>query len=195
MIRTPSIYLITLTVSCPAEILVGLLTLQDRLPQGAPTSPAIADLVLRPVDEQVHAAAQRLGVRVTRYVDDFAFSGPSRDGLLKLRAVIERELRTVGLAVNHSKDTLAGRGRRQVVHGLVVNGFADGRLSIPKEYRKALERDIFRAGVFGINRDHAESLRGQVRYVGRHHPRIARRLAAMLTRALEDFGGASACAT
>ena len=76
------------SVSCPAEILVGLLTLQDRLPQGAPTSPAIADLVLRPVDEQVHAAAQRLGVRVTRYVDDFAFSGPSRDGLLKLRAVI-----------------------------------------------------------------------------------------------------------
>ena len=140
------------------EILVGLLTLRGRLPQGAPTSSAIADLVLKPVDEQVHAAAQRLGVRVTRYVDDFAFSGLTRDGLPKLRAVIGRELRTVGLAANHSKDTLTGRGRRQVVHGLVVNGSADGRLSIPKEYRKALERDIYRANVFGINRDHAESL-------------------------------------
>ena len=36
---------------------------------------------------------------------------------------------------------------------------------------------------------------GQVRYVGRHHPWLARRLAGMLARALGEFGGASACAT
>lgn len=60
----------------PLRILLSMLCYdRDVLPQGAPTSPWIANLVLRPFDEKLGAWCRARGVVYTRYCDDLAFSG------------------------------------------------------------------------------------------------------------------------
>lgn len=60
----------------PLRILLSMLCYdRDVLPQGAPTSPWIANLVLRPFDERLGAWCRARGVVYTRYCDDLAFSG------------------------------------------------------------------------------------------------------------------------
>ncbi len=95
-----------------------------RLPQGAPTSPAIANAIADRLDKRVVAAAQKLGFTYTRYADDMTFSGDakpkSRDVarlLWQLRKIAEAE----GFAFNDTKTRIMGSGTRQDVTGLVVN--------------------------------------------------------------------------
>ena len=66
----------------PLRILLSMLCYdRDVLPQGAPTSPWIANLVLRPFDEKLGAWCRARGVVYTRYCDDLAFSGTALDGV------------------------------------------------------------------------------------------------------------------
>jgi retron-type reverse transcriptase len=92
------------------------------LPQGAPTSPAITNLICRGLDARLTAIASRLGMTYTRYADDLTFS--SKDG----RAAVGRLLRQVGhvveaegFEVHPSKTRVLRSSRRQEVTGIVVN--------------------------------------------------------------------------
>ena len=97
---------------------------ERRLPQGAPTSPAIANAIANRLDKRVIAAAHKLGFTYTRYADDMTFSGDakpkSRDVgrlLWQLRKIAEAE----GFTFNDTKTRIMGSGSRQDVTGLVVN--------------------------------------------------------------------------
>jgi len=61
-----------------ARQLAALCCLHNRLPQGAPTSPAIANLVCKPLDEKLLELAKDWGAKYSRYADDLSFSGPVR---------------------------------------------------------------------------------------------------------------------
>ncbi|WP_432537554.1 reverse transcriptase family protein [Kineococcus arenarius] len=94
-----------------------------HLPQGAPTSPALANLCTRSLDRRLAGLADALGARVTRYADDVTFSGGPH-----LAAGADRLVRCVGalaadegFALNPAKTTVRGRGQRQLVTGVVVN--------------------------------------------------------------------------
>ena len=110
------------------QLVVPLVTLRGKLPQGAHTSPAIANLLLTGVDQRLYRAAWELGVAISRYSDDFAMSSADKGAVLQVAALVERELQALGLQVNRRKSRLRPRPRRQVVHGLTVNNGA----SIPK---------------------------------------------------------------
>jgi hypothetical protein len=94
-----------------------------HLPQGAPTSPAIANLVAFGLDVRLAAAAAAVDARYTRYADDLVFSGDAAFARRSLRfaalvgAIVEDE----GFAVNHRKTRVMRKGGRQSVAGLVVN--------------------------------------------------------------------------
>ena len=73
----------------PLRILLSMLCYdRDVLPQGAPTSPWIANLVLRPFDEKLGAWCRARGVVYTRYCDDLAFSGTALDGVVNERVAV-----------------------------------------------------------------------------------------------------------
>lgn len=91
---------------------------EGSLPIGAPTSPAIANLVLRSLDASLASAAARRGVAYTRYADDITFSGEQAARLLPFA---RRLLAQLGYAVDEKKTNLFRKGRRQIVTGLVVN--------------------------------------------------------------------------
>ncbi|MCC6460737.1 MAG: RNA-directed DNA polymerase [Saprospiraceae bacterium] len=93
------------------------------LPQGAPTSPAITNILCRQMDRRLQGLAQKLGFTYTRYADDLTFSA-SGEGekkvnlLLKfVRQIIENE----GFVLHPDKTRVMRTGRRKEVTGIVVN--------------------------------------------------------------------------
>ena len=91
------------------------------LPQGACTSPTLANLVARKLDRRLGGATRKLGWTYTRYADDLTFSAPAAGSaqvaliFARVRAIVTAE----GFAVNEAKGRVQ-RGGRHTVTGLVV---------------------------------------------------------------------------
>ncbi|MFP5382709.1 MAG: reverse transcriptase domain-containing protein [Gammaproteobacteria bacterium] len=107
------------------------------LPVGAPTSPTIANQVLRPVDHALAVAAARHDVRYTRYADDITFSGTHAATLLRFA---RRLLGKLGYTIDEKKTNLFRRGRRQMVTGLVVNVRPTMARALRRQLRAAVDR-------------------------------------------------------
>jgi len=116
-----------------------------RLPQGAPTSPALTNLVCTRLDARLAGLAGSLGFTYTRYADDLTFSASGEaagkvGALLKyVHAIVAGE----GFTVHPDKTRVMRRGRHQEVTGLTVNE----RVGVPRE---TLRR--FRALLHGLER-------------------------------------------
>lgn len=103
-----------------AAILANLCTLEGRLPQGAPTSPAISNLVALSMDKRFDGLRRKLKFRYSRYADDLAFSSldPRLSQLIPFfKQIIQEE----GYVVNEDKTRIMRQGHRQSLTGLVLN--------------------------------------------------------------------------
>ena len=128
-------------------LLTMLCIFEDALPQGAPTSPTISNIVMREFDNAVGAWCVERGIAYTRYCDDMSFSGTFDP--LEVTALVQNELRKLGLFLNGKKTVLAKQGQRQIVTGIVVNK----KRSIPSEYKKKLRQELYYCKKFGM-REH-----------------------------------------
>jgi RNA-directed DNA polymerase len=164
------------------------LRLTDRhLPQGAPTSPALANLAAHRLDRRLAGLAARLGATYTRYADDLTFSG---DGDLARRAKRLAHVAAVvageeGFALNFRKTRVMRRGRRQTVTGVVVNA----RPNVPRadfDLLKATLTNCVRHGPTGQNRevrpDFRAHLAGRVAHLAAINPARGRKLWALFDR-------------
>lgn len=94
------------------------------LPQGAPTSPMLSNLVMRPLDDRLIALATRFGMRYTRYADDLSFScarGRDRLYIERFRQRVLDELANEGFHHNRRKTVIRGPGTRRIVLGILVD--------------------------------------------------------------------------
>lgn len=111
--------------------LAGLCTLDGCLPQGAPTSPSIANLVMIGVDGSLEALAASRGMKYSRYADDLTFSSgeyiPS-----DFHFEVEEILKSSGFELKAAKTRYAGSGTRREVTGLICGDFVQP----PLEWRK-----------------------------------------------------------
>jgi RNA-directed DNA polymerase len=113
-----------------------------HLPQGAPTSPALANLAAFGLDRRLTGLAVALGLRYSRYADDLALSGPGLSGdrgrtLGAQAALIARE---EGFALNPRKSRLRTAARRQLITGVVVNAHPNLARDEYDRLRAALHR-------------------------------------------------------
>ena len=94
-----------------------------HLPQGAPTSPALANLAAFSLDRRLSGLARALGASYSRYADDLTLSGPRRlaGRSSRIRATITEIAGEEGFRVNERKTVFATRAGRQRVCGIVVN--------------------------------------------------------------------------
>ena len=94
-----------------------------HLPQGAPTSPALANLCAFPMDLRLDGLAHRFGARYSRYADDLVFSGPAslRRDQRALRAWVTAIVEDEGFRLRRDKTRAMPAGGRQAIAGLVVN--------------------------------------------------------------------------
>lgn len=98
-----------------------LVTFNDALPQGAPTSPTISNAFLYDFDETMAAWSIIEGLTYTRYADDMTISGNDREQILDAIRLAERLLNEIGLRLNSKKTRIASKGGQQKVTGVVVN--------------------------------------------------------------------------
>lgn len=120
------------------RFLAEILCHRGRLATGAPSSPAVANLVLRGMDRRLTGIAQKLGVTYTRYADDLTFSGG--DEAVWMLKPSGRMLGELGYALDREKTNIFRRGRRQTVTGLVVNDIAGLARPLRRKLRAAVHR-------------------------------------------------------
>ena len=102
---------------------LGQLLAVPHLPQGAPTSPALANLVAFSLDRRLAGLARAFDARYTRYVDDLTFSGGgrlrnARSAFLDAVADIVRD---EGFKLVEAKTVVLGSAGRQQLLGAVIN--------------------------------------------------------------------------
>lgn len=145
------------------------------LPQGAPTSPMLTNLLCRRLDARLAASAARLGFRYTRYADDLTFSaGPehSRDTgklLWRVKQIVASE----GLTVHPDKQQVMRRHRQQHVTGIVVNDKLSTDRDTLRRFRAVLHQ-AERHGPQGLqwngNTDVIGALRGYANFIAMADP-------------------------
>jgi len=115
-----------------ALLLTRLTTYKTLLPQGAPTSPHIANLVCRKLDQRLYNFCQARQWNYTRYCDDITVSGAGNLGraLETIKMIIESE----GFTINEKKTRVRFKHQQQSVTGVVVNE----TVRISREQRKKL---------------------------------------------------------
>ena len=106
---------------------LGRLLAHPHLPQGAPTSPALANLVAYSLDVRLAGLARSLGCAYTRYVDDLVFSASDLPANL-LRRRVPQIVAEEGFRIAAAKTVLLSRSGRQQLLGAVVND----RTSVPR---------------------------------------------------------------
>lgn len=161
----------------PIRILLSMLCYyKDTLPQGAPSSPAITNIILYEFDETVGTWCLERGIAYTRYCDDLTFSGDFDP--VKVIAFLRKELANRGFLLNKQKTHIQRRGTQQSVTGIVVNE----KLSVPASYRRKLRQELYycwkfgfashmqRAGITVSENTYRSQLLGQVNYVLQVNP-------------------------
>jgi RNA-directed DNA polymerase len=113
------------------------------LPQGAPTSPMLSNLVMWPIDSEILRTATKFGLVYTRYADDITFSTRGhfdRDNAVAVIREVACKLRKIGLALNEKKTRVVPPGGRKIVLGLLVDGSLP-RLSV--SFRSNLRQHLY----------------------------------------------------
>ncbi|MEA2417072.1 MAG: RNA-directed polymerase [Thermoanaerobaculia bacterium] len=154
-----------------SALLTRLTTYRHRLPQGASTSMALANLLLEPVDRGMFKELRRRfpDVQYTRWVDDMIFSGRLVPPVVF--EVVARHLKHAGLSIHHSKRKrrVMPAGKRQEVLGTVVNV----RPSLSRQRRRIVRAIAHVATKVGGNLD---SLRGRIQYLKTFHKSLGDQL-------------------
>ena len=159
-----------------SKVLGALCCLHRHLPQGAPTSPALSNIVGYEMDRKLAALAAEYGLTYTRYADDLTFSG---DVFPKEQIIpqVKRIIRDEKFEPNHKKTHFMNQSSRKIITGVSV---ASGvKLTIPKSKKREIRKNVY----FILTKGLAE----HQRRIGSHDPAYLKRLIGMLCywRAIE----------
>ncbi len=160
---------------------------QSHLPQGAPTSPALANACCYRLDCRLAGLAKAAGAAYTRYADDLAFSGDGKfaRGVERFADHVGAIVLEEGLAVNYRKTRIMRQSIQQHLAGLVVNE----RVNVKRadyDRLKAILTNCARNGPEAENRDGRQDFRahlaGRVAFVGSINAMRAEKLRDLLDK-------------
>lgn len=118
-----------------------LCSYRRKLPQGAPTSPMLSNIVFKEIDDKItHHCNSRLIV-YTRYADDLTFSSNNKTSLVEVYQFVENLLYKNSFRINKTKTQyLSGKGRMSIT-GININ---EGRLTIGRGIKRTLRSSLFK---------------------------------------------------
>jgi retron-type reverse transcriptase len=151
-------------------LLTMLCYYRESLPQGAPTSPAVTNVIMRDFDEKIGSYCAKNDISYTRYCDDMTFSGDFDEKAII--ALVKDELRVLGLFLKNRKTAIIPSTKRQTVTGIVVNE----KIGLTKDYKRKIRQEIYYIKKYGIDehlrklnvadkRFYLNSLSGRVAFV------------------------------
>lgn len=136
-----------------ATILAQISCYKGSLPQGAPSSPIITNLICQIFDIRVLKLTKKYRLDYTRYADDLTFSTNDPnffDNLEKFHHELNTEVERAGFSINQKKTRLAQSHMQQKVTGLVVNEKVAVDSKFIRETR-AMANSLYSTGEFTIN--------------------------------------------
>ena len=153
----------------PIRTLLSILCVYEHsIPQGAPTSPDISNIIMRDFDKEIGDWCKERNINYTRYCDDMTFSGKfDKEPVIEK---VESELRKMGFYINNRKTTYLHSGQSKNVTGIIVNE----KLSAPRKYKKEIRQEIYYCKKYGIenhmkhsvlkkkSRQLSDALKGQI---------------------------------
>ena len=134
-----------------ATVLAQICCFNNKLPQGAPTSPIVSNLICTKLDSEIQRFSKEHGLFYTRYADDITFSSNKKEipkplvlsyemGFTKV--ILGNEIRILieenGFRINQKKVRLANKSQGQEVTGLIVNQ----TLNINRKYIRNIEATL-----------------------------------------------------
>lgn len=128
-----------------AHYLSALCCHDGVLAQGAATSPALSNIILRSLDNRLSRLAGKSSLKYSRYADDLTFSGDKIHH--SFPDVVSSIVSDYGLEINSEKTRLKLHHGSRVIAGISVNG---GRLSVPSKFKREIKNEVFFIGKFGI---------------------------------------------
>ena len=145
-----------------ATIIAQIACHHNALPQGAPTSPIISNLIGQILDTRLVRLAKRHGCHYTRYVDDITFSTreklfptslsiqkPDTSNIYIIGNALRNCIEHSGFSINDSKTRMQIIGSRQEVTGLIVNQ----KVNVKQEYYRTVRsmcHSLFQTGAYFI---------------------------------------------
>ena len=136
-----------------AIVIAQLVCYKGRLPQGAPSSPIITNLICQGLDVYILKVAKKYKLDYTRYADDLTFSTNDKcfievkDKFLK---EITGVIKHAGFSINEKKTRLIFKDSRQEVTGLIVNK----KLNVNRVYTrktKAMAHQLYTTGEYNLD--------------------------------------------
>lgn len=167
-----------------AGILTRLTTFERHLPQGAPTSTTLANLVLYSLDAPIRSECNRQNVRYSTWVDDLAFSGDNAPEIIDIAV---EALSSCGFAAPHKKQKIMGPGSRKVLTKVLMAKFP----TVLPETLSQLRSGIHKVRVRQIPNAELEayllSLEGRICQVENINPRKGKSLRNQLATAVQEY--------
>ena len=127
----------------------------DRiLPQGAPSSPMITNIICRRLDKRLNGLAEKYDFTYSRYADDMSFSFKKGSIVLsnedkedditlgKILGIISKIIKEEGFVINEKKTKFLRENNRQAITGIVIN---NDEIGVPKKWVKNLRAAVFNA--------------------------------------------------
>ena len=130
-----------------AKFLAEVCCYEEKLPQGAPTSPYISNLILRSMDEKLEKFCLKKEITYTRYADDMSFSSNEDIGGLsdEICSIIEE----YPFKINQKKICYYQDPYRKIVTGLIVK---ENEVCIPKKFKRKLKQEIYYCRHLGVQK-------------------------------------------
>lgn len=147
--------------------LSSICCLDGALPQGAPTSPSISNIIARRMDYRMSGLAERFSLTYTRYADDFTFSGKRIPPVII--QYIEEIVNSEGFNINKGKTHLIGPNRQKIITGISISA---NKLTIPRKKKREVRQCIYYVLKNGID-EHQ-------RHIGSYDPIYVERLLGYL---------------
>lgn len=153
-----------------AMMLTGLCCLDGCLPQGAPTSACLSNILMKNFDYKIGDFCMENKIRFTRYADDMTFSGNFDEK--KVISFVKKNLKEMHLKINTDKTRVRKQGQQQEVTGIVVNY----KPQLAKSVRKEIRKNVYYINKYG--------LQSHLRYTQEKHSNYLEHLFGLINYAL-----------
>jgi len=118
---------------------------KSTLPQGAPTSPSLSNIITRRLDKRLSGYALKNNLKYSRYADDITFSW--NEGSNIKRSTVFKIIQEEGFFINHKKVRFYSKSsNKHIVTGLIVSNV----VKVPKKFKKEIERHLFFCKKYGV---------------------------------------------
>ncbi|WP_164856333.1 reverse transcriptase family protein [Lujinxingia sediminis] len=155
-------------------------TASRSLPQGAPTSPMLANAIVCRLDRRLSGLARSLGLNYTRYADDLTFSGDDPTRIASVMRLTHQIIAEEGFELATAKTRIQRRGQRQQVTGVVVNQTPGAPRARRRRLRAAIHRYAQACSRGEDDPLRRRQLEGELAFIHMLNPAQARALAAGL---------------